>query len=477
MYHAKDIIVDFSPHASFNEPLRRIFRPRIYISYREDVPDAVVDAFATNLFNHYNQQRAFIKVVSLRASDHLSDHLERALKHCDVFILLVGNGTFEPGVIHANNDWLRHEIAVALRRYRRKQCVIVPLLVGSARLPVADALPEDIRQLAKIPAEPFHPNLPPRLTQRIAQKTRRKRVVFSARVISVAALGALAAFVGNVANPGLSIPAIHTAPDEGIVAPQSTTTIRAVCPADSVLLSGGYRLPDTSGNAQVIEPLASYPADQFTWAITIGNQFDTDLRMSAIAVCVANSTIMPTIVQSNQTTRQGQSTAMCPAGMVATGGGYDFSLGSLGTVISTGFTGLDSGAPNLQGWSITTSGVPAGATQTAYALCVAGSTHVVLGTPSNLTLSQGAMPTEANASCASGHAIGGSYRVAASSGAANVIAQGSQPGSGNNTWQLTFYNADLVSDQSVQYWPICSSFTPTISFLHQYNIPVPFWQT
>lgn len=60
--------------------------------------------------------------------------------NCRDFILIVTANTFDAERIVKDNDWVRHEIALALK----SKCRIIPFIVGTAKAPVRENLPSDI---------------------------------------------------------------------------------------------------------------------------------------------------------------------------------------------------------------------------------------------------------------------------------------------------------------------------------------------
>lgn len=69
--------------------------------------------------------------------------LEFNVANCRDFILLVTVNTFDKSRIVNDNDWIRHEIALALKN----KCNIIPFLVGAAQAPAKDDLPADIQAI------------------------------------------------------------------------------------------------------------------------------------------------------------------------------------------------------------------------------------------------------------------------------------------------------------------------------------------
>jgi hypothetical protein len=123
---------------------------KIFISYRrDDDPSAaarVRDALAARL----GKASLFMDVDSLFAGQRFDEELNKALATCEVLIVVMGRRWLQ----HLNSrlatrerDYVREEIAGALRR----RIVIIPALVGREgrlpQMPRPDQLPDDIRDL------------------------------------------------------------------------------------------------------------------------------------------------------------------------------------------------------------------------------------------------------------------------------------------------------------------------------------------
>ena len=137
-------------------------RHAVFISYRrEDAGDA-----AGRLYDYLEAGlgtgTAFKDVDSIPAGSDFRDHLERSLANCKVFLLLLGDGwtgpTAAPGSrrIDEPGDFMRIEIETALKR----DVLLIPLLLKSAKMPSEEMLPDSIRSLtfrqaAKLQPDPY----------------------------------------------------------------------------------------------------------------------------------------------------------------------------------------------------------------------------------------------------------------------------------------------------------------------------------
>jgi TIR domain len=124
--------------------------PGIFISYRQT--DTI--AWAGRLFDHlsksFGKSQVFMDIEgSIPRGADLDRVLTNALESCDVLLVLVGREwiscTCTDGRrrLDVPEDWVRNEIATALRR----NIYIMPVLFGGASRPEKTQLPEDLRPL------------------------------------------------------------------------------------------------------------------------------------------------------------------------------------------------------------------------------------------------------------------------------------------------------------------------------------------
>lgn len=120
---------------------------KIFVSYRRD--DAAMDARALygRLADTFGSTDIFMDVDQLALGQRFDHQLARALEKSEVFLAIIGPRWLEAlneRAASSGPDYVREEIAEALRR----GILLIPILVGRARMPRPDELPEDIRALA-----------------------------------------------------------------------------------------------------------------------------------------------------------------------------------------------------------------------------------------------------------------------------------------------------------------------------------------
>ena len=129
-----------------NTPARRRGpRPRLFISYRRRTDSASARLLKDELTRAFGEGAAFRDVDDIEAGETFPETIREALEDCDVFLLLVSPGWVESvPSLRDPDDFVRREVAAALAR----RVPLIPVLLGDARMPKADELPEEIRDLA-----------------------------------------------------------------------------------------------------------------------------------------------------------------------------------------------------------------------------------------------------------------------------------------------------------------------------------------
>lgn len=124
---------------------------RIFINYRRQDSEGYVGRLYDRLVQHFEASDVFMDVDNIPAGADFIVTLERAIANCDIFIAVIGPNWIgisdESGVRRLDqwNDFVRVEIASALQQNK----LIIPVLVGRARMPNPSQLPDDIVGLAR----------------------------------------------------------------------------------------------------------------------------------------------------------------------------------------------------------------------------------------------------------------------------------------------------------------------------------------
>jgi beta-lactam-binding protein with PASTA domain len=125
--------------------------PGVFISYRREDSAGHAGRLFDRLRATFGNDRVFMDVTGIEAGVDFVEMLERAVASCQVLVTVIGpewltctdaNGRAR---LEDPADFTRIEIAAALKRNVR----VVPVLIGGASMPVAQALPEELRPLAR----------------------------------------------------------------------------------------------------------------------------------------------------------------------------------------------------------------------------------------------------------------------------------------------------------------------------------------
>jgi pterin-4a-carbinolamine dehydratase len=129
----------------------------VFISYRREDTGPGALALRAELDIRLDGAPVFVDVNRIQGGDLWSDVLDDALSKARILIALIGpawvgprpNG---PDRIHDADDWVRKECARALRH---PSGAVLPVLLGGARLPPLEELPEDLWPMLSLQALPL----------------------------------------------------------------------------------------------------------------------------------------------------------------------------------------------------------------------------------------------------------------------------------------------------------------------------------
>ncbi|MBI5671601.1 MAG: TIR domain-containing protein [Chloroflexi bacterium] len=124
---------------------------RIFINYRRQDSEGYVGRLYDHLAQHFQRDDLFMDVDSIPPGADFVQVLEDAVASCDVLIAVIGPGWLncadDAGErrLHQWNDFVRIEIASALRQNK----LVIPVLVGRARMPSPNDLPDELHPLCR----------------------------------------------------------------------------------------------------------------------------------------------------------------------------------------------------------------------------------------------------------------------------------------------------------------------------------------
>jgi hypothetical protein len=123
--------------------------PDIFISYRREDTSGYAGRLYDQISSHFGQDHVFMDVADLEPGSDFVDTIEKKVSTCDALIALIGKNwltiTDEQDQIRLRKpgDFVSVEIAAALKR----NVEVIPVLVGGAKMPLQQELPESLQSL------------------------------------------------------------------------------------------------------------------------------------------------------------------------------------------------------------------------------------------------------------------------------------------------------------------------------------------
>lgn len=126
--------------------------PKIFISYRRSASAGHAGRLYDRLTAAYGEANVFLDVEQIPVGETFSSYLLAKIDDCDIFLLMLGEGTLDRVV--NEDDWVRREIAYALQH---EGLTVIPVLQDGYKMPPPDTLPEEVRDItSKNAAFLFH---------------------------------------------------------------------------------------------------------------------------------------------------------------------------------------------------------------------------------------------------------------------------------------------------------------------------------
>ena len=122
----------------------------IFVSYRRSDSQGEAGRLFDDLVKHFDEHTVFMDVSAIEAGRDFRKAIEEGVTKCGVLLVVMGpewlNAKDERGARRLDDpaDFVRIETAAALRR----DIPVIPVLVRSARMPSAEQLPEELKELA-----------------------------------------------------------------------------------------------------------------------------------------------------------------------------------------------------------------------------------------------------------------------------------------------------------------------------------------
>ena len=126
--------------------------PSIFISYRRIDSTGSAGRLFDRLSHHFGRDHVFMDTEgSIERGADFPEVIEKAVASANAMVVVIGrhwldcaDATGKPR-LHNNDDWVRNEIASALRR----NILVLPVFVDGATMPATEALPEDLSRLTR----------------------------------------------------------------------------------------------------------------------------------------------------------------------------------------------------------------------------------------------------------------------------------------------------------------------------------------
>jgi hypothetical protein len=128
--------------------------PKVFLSYRRSDTETMAEVLFWCLMAKVDGIRLFRDKDTLQPGMVFADVIDGNIAKCDVVIVLIGKdwltakGKDGSLRLHAEGDWVRMEIASALRQKKR----VFPCLIDGAGMPSAEELPADLQGMAALNA-------------------------------------------------------------------------------------------------------------------------------------------------------------------------------------------------------------------------------------------------------------------------------------------------------------------------------------
>ncbi len=128
-----------------------LIKKKIFISYRVKDTQAATGRLVDALKQHFDEDQIFLDIDKIEPGLDFTEVISKYLDSSDVMLAIIGPDWMgynsEKGTYRINelNDWVRTEIATALKRNIR----VVPVLLDGANMPDDAILPDDLKPILR----------------------------------------------------------------------------------------------------------------------------------------------------------------------------------------------------------------------------------------------------------------------------------------------------------------------------------------
>ena len=125
--------------------------PDIFISYRREDTSGYAGRLYDQVSAHFGKEHVFMDVAGIEPGSDFVDTIEKKVGTCDALIALIGKNWLtlkdEQNRVRlgGQGDFVTVEVAAALKRDVR----VIPVLVGGAKMPLRQELPDSLQLLSR----------------------------------------------------------------------------------------------------------------------------------------------------------------------------------------------------------------------------------------------------------------------------------------------------------------------------------------
>lgn len=128
--------------------------PGIFLSYRRADTGDYAGRLADSLEKHFGKGSVFQDLEAIVPGSNFTHEIDAAIARCQVLVVLIGNtwltehATDGSPRLNDPRDFVRLEVASGLRAGTH----VIPVLVEGTTMPAENALPDDLKPLARLQA-------------------------------------------------------------------------------------------------------------------------------------------------------------------------------------------------------------------------------------------------------------------------------------------------------------------------------------
>lgn len=118
----------------------------IFLSYRREDSAGHSGRLCEHLSSVFGPDRVFMDIQDIAPGQDFADAIEKTISACQVVVVIIGpHWVADLKQRIGGDDFVRHEVSVALRR----KVTVIPVLVGGSAMPSAAELPESLAALSR----------------------------------------------------------------------------------------------------------------------------------------------------------------------------------------------------------------------------------------------------------------------------------------------------------------------------------------